>query len=153
YMLAAIHQAADRPDAAVAVLSECEGIYERLGQAKFLDARPLIADVKIRRAGALADQGLGASAVVEAATAVTTYMQITGSADGEKQMLDLARVLARNSLILARFGDPDMAVASADRAVRTYLTHPVNPEHAGYFCQALAQAALIHLDQGRLDLG
>jgi hypothetical protein len=94
YMLAAVHQAAGRPDAAIAVLSECEGIYERLGQARFLNARPLIADVKIRRAGALADQGLGASAVVEADAAVATYLQITGGGADEKQRPDLARVLA-----------------------------------------------------------
>jgi hypothetical protein len=160
YMLASIHLEASRPDAAIAALAECEEIYLQLGRAGFVDARPLVADVKMRRAAAMAVKGLGASAVTEADACVASYLELTGGALHEKRSRDLARVLARNSLILARFGDPDLAVGSADFAVRIYLAQRVgtgqftiHEEDIGYLRQAAAQAALIHLRHGRLEDG
>lgn len=116
----------------------------------------MIADVQLRRAGAFALQRRGASAIVELDSAVTAYIQLTGGGPS----LDLARALSRNGLFLALFGDPDMAVGSADQALRIYLTTQkqggplqIRAEDAGYLNQAAACAGIIHLRFGRQDIG
>lgn len=114
YGLAASYTAVGRPAEAVAVLDECEQAYR--GLAGTHDPAPLLADVRARRGLAQWERGHIASAVLELDRAVREYVRL---ADEDDQLApDLARVLAVNARVLADVGDPDLAVASADLAVR-----------------------------------
>lgn len=156
YLLAATQIAERRADSALASLEECEQRYLQMGRAGVLDANPRIADVQLRRAAAYSLQRRGASAIIELDAAVSTYLQVTGGGPGR----DLARALSRNGVIMTLFGDPDVAVGSADQAVRIYVTLQSNggkfqipADDAGYLNQAAACAAITHLRFGRQDIG
>src|SRR2546430_9259354 len=77
YLLGAVYLAADRPAESVDALDESERLYRRLDGQSGPDTGALVADVQIRRAATRAAQGRGASAMSEAATAVTTYIDLT----------------------------------------------------------------------------
>lgn len=156
YFLGNVYFARRRFKAAIKVLNRSEAIYRKLDEAKFLSAAPLIADVQMRRARVMAAEGRGASAAVEADEAVSTYLALTGAKADHPMSRDLARILAGNGIVLAWYGDPDLAVGSADRAVRIYVTQrsksgklEISTDEIGDFSDAAARAALIHLQQGR----
>ena len=157
YSVSAVYAASSRLDAAIDALSKSEALYRKLDRARYLDARLLVADVQIRRAGVMALQGRGASAVVEADEAVTTYCQSAEHKNAAFQR-ELARVLARNGPVLADFGDSDLAVGLCECSIRSYISSQpaagrfaMRSDEASYLCQAAAQAALIHLSHGRKE--
>ncbi|HST64486.1 MAG TPA: hypothetical protein VLM05_04795, partial [Mycobacteriales bacterium] len=76
--------------------------------------------------------------------------QATGDDPGDPRSLDLARVLAVNADVLAAYGDPDLAVSSADLAVRRSLQHGGGDE--AHLRRALAVAVAVHAAHGRHDL-
>jgi tetratricopeptide (TPR) repeat protein len=102
---------AGRPAEAIAVLDEAEEACGRGPEER-------IADVQARRAIAYGLTGAGASAVVDAQSALLAHRDGGDGAGGR----GLARVLAVNADVLAAYGDPDLAVASADLAIRLFLT-------------------------------
>jgi hypothetical protein len=153
-----------RPADAVEALGESEQLYRSItGLVGIPDTAPLIADVGARRALALAADGRGGSAVPEAEAAVAFYEQYEQAATNADVAMsrrrDLARVCATNAEILTRFGDPDVAVASADRALRLYLSRErtptrfaIDPGDVGYLVTAASVAATIHGWHGRIDV-
>jgi hypothetical protein len=125
-----------RADEAIVALDEaeevCDGCAER-------------ADVQVRRAIGYGLTGAGASAVVDAQSAVLHHR------DGKRW--DCARALAVNADVLAAYGDPDLAVASADLAVRLLLGRGSGggPDREE-LRRALAVAVAVHGAHGREDL-
>jgi hypothetical protein len=159
YSQASMLTRAGRPADAVQALDESEQLYRSLGGTPGMpDIPPLVADISARRALALAGDGRGASAVPEAAAAVAFYEEMAGTDPARSRQRDLARVCADNAEVLARFGDPDIAAASADRAVRLYLsgappgTLCVSREDVGYLVTAASVGATIHAWHGRIEV-
>ena len=135
--------AAGRLEEAVRALDRAEQAYGRLSPRRF-PAADRIADVQARRALAYGLAGAGGSAIVDAQSAVVHYRQSPGDEPG------LARVLAVNADVLAGYGDPDLAVSSADLAVRIFLQH--GAEDDADLRRALAVAVAVHGAHGRHDL-
>jgi tetratricopeptide (TPR) repeat protein len=133
---------AGRFEEAVHALDQAETAYERLSPRRF-PAADRIADVRARRALAYGMAGAGGSAIVDAQSAVLHHRQGASA-------LDLARALAGNADVLAAYGDPDLAVASADLAVRLFLQH--GGEGDPQLRRALAVAVAVHGAHGRHDL-
>src|SRR5690606_25286158 len=119
YAVAELHLNAGEHDAALAALAECEEAYRGLERSP-ADIDMLLADVELRRARVHAAAGRGASAIVAAQSAVAAYLR-SGIDDRDPHYLDLARAFAWNADILLVYGDPDVAVASADSAIRMIL--------------------------------
>lgn len=134
---------AGRPGEAVRALDRAEQAYGRLSPRRF-PAADRIADVQARRALAYGLAGAGGSAIVDAQSAVVHYRQSPGAEPG------LARALAANADVLAAYGDPDLAVSSADLAVRLFLQH--GAEDDADLRRALAVAVAVHTAHGRHDL-
>jgi tetratricopeptide (TPR) repeat protein len=158
YALGSLHTDAARWNAAVTVLEEAEKVYRELAGRGADGIEPLIADVKARRATARMLGGRGASAVLEVDEAVSYHLGLPASEQTAARSLDMARVLTSNATILDRFGDPDLAVASADRAIRLYtsLADAINaaPDLDFQFEHLLAVAdiaARIHSASRRFD--
>ncbi len=118
YALGALHIDADRWNVAVTVLEDSEKAYRELAGRGADGVESLIADVKARRARARMLGGRGASAVLEVDEAVSYQRSLSAGQETAARCLDMARILTSNAVILDRFGDPDLAVASADRAIR-----------------------------------
>jgi hypothetical protein len=121
-----------RPDEATVVPDEAE---EESGR------RP---DGQVRRALADGLAGAGASALVEAQSAVLDHR------GGRRR--ELARALAVNADVLAAYGDPDLAVASADLAIRLFLRGRRLRADREELRRALAVAVAVHTAHGRHDL-
>jgi tetratricopeptide (TPR) repeat protein len=161
YSLGSMLTGAGQAGQAVQVLDESEQFYRQItGSPGMPQTAPLIADIAVRRALAFAADGRGASAVLEAAKAVEFYEPLADAGGGGPHRRDFARVCADNAKILARFGDPDMAVGSADRALRIYLSRrsaqnrvAVERQDIGYLVTAASVAAPIHAWYGRADVG
>jgi tetratricopeptide (TPR) repeat protein len=158
YLLGSLHIDADRWNTAVTVLEDAEKTYRELAGRGAGGIEPLIADVKARRATARMLGGRGASAVLEVDEAVSYHLSVPASQQTAARSLDMARILTSNAVILDRFGDPDLAVASADRAIRLYtsLADAINaaPDLDFQFEHLLAVAdiaARIHSASQRLD--
>lgn len=159
YELAGSLNASGRHEEALAALHEAQLGYTELSDAGVLDATSFLADVRARRAMTQAHRGWGATAVLEMDGAVIAYGQLVGGPDSLHHQPDFARVLAMNALILRRYGDPDLAVASADAAVQLFLqlAGQINESaqslsYARYLCSATAVSADIHASEHRLDL-
>jgi hypothetical protein len=141
---------------AIGALDESEEVYSGLsGEALPVDA--WIADVRARRGITHAARGAGASALADAQSALLGYRMIDTVAD-----LDVARVLALSSDVFGTFGDPDLAVATADFAIQVYTNHfemcKFSPRclpsrHAGYFARAAEVSALIRAAHGYDQVG
>lgn len=157
YELAASLNALERYDEALVALDNAESGYIELASSGQVDVAPQLADVQARRAMTQAHRGYGATAVLEIDSAVITYGALSA---GEASLQpDFARVLAMNALILRRYGDADLAVASADAAIRLFLQlagqindAPQAPSYARYLCTASAVAADIHAEAGRFEV-
>src|SRR6202046_3228650 len=156
--LGSLHIDAERWNVAVTVLEDAEKTWRELARRGAAGVEPLIADVKARRARARMLGGRGASAVLEGDEAVLYHRGLPASQQTTARSLDLARILTSNAVILDRFGDPDLAVASADRAIRLFpsLADAINaaPDLDFQFDHLLAVADIatrIHSSSGRLD--
>jgi tetratricopeptide (TPR) repeat protein len=156
--LGSLHIEADRWDVAVTVLEDSERAYRELAARGVSGIEPLIADVKARRAQARMLGGRGASAVLEVGEAVSYHLGLPPGQHTPARSLGMARILTSNAMILDRFGDPDLAVASADRAIRLYtsLADAINaaPDldfQFDYLLTVADIAARIHSTSGRLD--
>jgi tetratricopeptide (TPR) repeat protein len=159
YELAGSLNASGRYEEALAALHQAQLGYTELGDAGVLDPACFLADIRARRAMTHAHRGYGASAVLEMDGAVIAYGQLVGGEGGLLLQPDFARVLAMNALILRRYGDPDLAVASADAAIQLFLQlsdqindNPQALSYARYLCSATEVSADVHAAQGRLDL-
>lgn len=150
--------AADQPEEAVAALDEAEDVYLSLPADRF-PVPDLVADVQARRGTAYGMAGAGASAMVDAQSAVVHYRRVSSGDLDDPGHRDLARVLAINADVLAAYGDPDLAVGSADQAVRLYLRQatainaaPDAGVHVAHLRRAVAIAVAVHAAHGREDL-
>lgn len=156
--IGALHADAGRWEAAVTALDESEKEYRQLAGRGASDVEPLIVEVRARRARAKMTGGKGATAVLELDEAVTAQRRLRAAQPTARSSLELARILTFNTVVLDRFGDPDLAVASADLAIRLYMSAadainaaPDLDFQFGYL-QAVADiAARIHAAAG--DLG
>jgi hypothetical protein len=99
---------------------------------------------QVRRALAYGLAGAGASALVEAQSAVLQHR------GGRRR--ELARALAVNADVSAAYGDPDLAVASADLAIRLFLRGRRLGADREDLRRALAVAVAVHAAHGRDDL-
>jgi tetratricopeptide (TPR) repeat protein len=159
YSLGSLHYALEDYPAAIAALDECERLYQDLGGRGVVDAGRLVADVKTRRGRAKMAQGRGVSAVLELDEAVVSYRMLFTGNQSDENALGLARVLTFNAEVQFVCGDPDVAVASADHAIRLYLNRavaanndPRGPSmHSSYFSKAAEIAAEIHGIYGRFE--
>jgi tetratricopeptide (TPR) repeat protein len=158
YNIASSLSAIGRPIEALEVLGESEQKYLKVGAAGLEPTDALLADVQARKALAKYACGYGASAVVDLNVAIVGYASLSIGRD-HPLYLDLARVLSMNALVLRSYGDPDLAVASADYAIRAYLyrASEVNGTasaaiHASYLRMAAGVASEIHAAHGRMNL-
>lgn len=161
YGLGSTLVSAEQPNEALAALTECAGIYEDLAELGEPDMQPLIADVRVRKAQVLSKLGRGVSAVVESDRAVMTYLDLGADNSDHPLCLDLARVLSLNANVLYNHGDHDLAVCSADWAVRYYLAKaealnnaPLSQSfmHGRYLRGSAGIAARVHTEQGRPEI-
>lgn len=158
FQLGALPIEADRWDVAVTVLEDSERAYRELASRGASCIEPLIADVKARRARARLAGGRGASAVLEVDEAVSYHLGQPAAQQAPARSLGMARVLTSSAVILDRFGDPDLAVVSADRAIRLYtsLADAINaaPDldfQFEYLLTVADVAARIHSASGRAE--
>lgn len=161
YGLGSTLVSARQPDRALAALTECAGVYEELAELGEPDMRPLVADVRARKAQVLTQLGRGVSAVMESDQAVMTYLDLGADNSAHPLCLDLARVLSLNANVLYAYGDRDLAVCSADWAVRFYLSkaEAINSAslaeafmHGRYLRGSAGIAARVHSEQGRPEI-
>jgi tetratricopeptide (TPR) repeat protein len=158
YSLGAYLTTAQQPEEAVKVLNECEQVYLNLQETSSrIDV--LLADVAARRGVAHAVLGKGASAVVDLQSAVQSYHARGSSEPTDPHYFDFARVLAINADVLRAFGDPDLAVASADWAIVLYVNESARANrsvdaalHPLYLRRAVDVAVMIHKANGREDV-
>ncbi|MEU1518368.1 hypothetical protein ABZ490_40540 [Streptomyces sp. NPDC005811] len=158
YGLGSALRSIDEPEQAVEALWECAEIYEELDGLGEPGMRARAADVHARAAQALSALDNGVSAVLESDQAVAAYVELGADAVGHPLFLDLARVLTLNALVMFVHGDGDLAVRSADRAVRAYLSRAdeINAGsfeevavHGRYLRDAAEVAARVHTAQDR----
>lgn len=99
-----------------------------------------------------AGAGRGASALVAAEAGVRGHLdRFVGDQPFDAPM---AAALSQHASVLHRFGDPDLAVAAADLAVRTYLHHQSDlvGGHVIAFRRATAVAVDVHRAFGRGEI-
>lgn len=103
--------------------------------------------------------GHGASAVLTLDEALSGYDAVGANLPHSPYFLDYAHAFLVNADILRRYGDPDLAVASADGAIRQYLhkrdeiNSPAGQRiHLDRFNRALAIASELHAAGGRFGL-
>ncbi len=159
YNLASLLVSAGDPAAAVPELDDCLDLYESLTGA-VVDPGLLCADVRARRGLAGAAVGRAASAIVDAGAAVLAYLEATSGDIDHPLGSDVARVVCMNAVVLARHGDPDLAVSSADAALAWYSCAAerspggrLPAEDGGYLRSAAAVSAMFHLAAGQLAEG
>ena len=152
-----------RPADALAALSESEQGYVELRDARGLQTDKLIADVRARRGLVESELGRGASAVLDLDAAITTYLRLLkrpGMTPELDDLLNLARVASINASVLRRYGDPNLAVISADHAITVYFSHAqeinrrpmIAHMHAQYLRAAAGVAVAIHAVHQRLEI-
>jgi hypothetical protein len=114
---------------------------------------------RVSEGQAQAAAGHGASAVLTLDEALSGYDAAGANLPGSPYFLDSAQAFLVNADILRRYGDPDLAVASADGAIRQYLhkRDEINSSdgqriHLGRFHRALAIASELHAAGGRFGL-
>jgi hypothetical protein len=159
YNLASLLISAGDPAAAVPELDDCLDLYESLTGA-VADPGLLCADVRARRGLARAAVGRAASGIVDAGAAMLAYLEATSGDIDHPLGTDVARVICVNAVVLARHGDPGLAVASADAALAWYLCAAqrspggwLPAEDGGYLRSAAAVSAMFHLAAGQLAEG
>lgn len=145
-----------RPAEAIAALEESERLYASLPGDGSVAA---LADVRCRKGQAQAAAGHGASAVLTLDESLSGYDAVGANRPHSPYSLDYAQAFLVNADLLRRYGDPDLAVASADGAIRQYLhnrdaiTSSAGQRiHLGRFQRALAIASELHAAGGRFGL-
>ena len=113
-----------------------------------------LADLWVLRGMAQSSRGYGASAVLD----LDAGVQVFGAA-ADDYPLELATALALNASVLEDYGDPDLAVRSADAAIGLFLRHqdrldegPEGATNAHHLCLAARVAGDVHAGAGRLDI-
>lgn len=163
YAKASCLHAVGRVDDAIAALEESQRGYTDLRNAGRVEMERFIVDVRARKGRFEAVRGRGASAVMESDAALTTYLRLhtrPGTVPQLDDLLDLARIVSANAFALWAYGDPDLAVISADHAITIYFTHArainASPHiahmHTGYLRSAARIATEIHAVHGRLEI-
>lgn len=150
--------ALNRHTEAIEALDESERRYQEVSAGSIAHIEALFADIQTRRGLARHLRGYGISAALDLDAAVVAYRwQLTRQQD-DPYRLKLARALAINAHILRAWGDPDLAVASADAAMRLYKLAERTAEyraqataHMEYWHMAANVAAELHAAQGRLQ--
>jgi hypothetical protein len=99
----------------VRVLAEAEAAYRKAAPPAQRDV--LVADVRLRRAVALAEQGAGISAVIDAQAAVLAYISQARHDRVDEAYLGLARSLMMASDVFGAFADPAMALEAAQQGL------------------------------------
>jgi len=159
YNLASMLVSAGDMAAAGPELDDCLELYGSLADV-VAGTELLCADVRARRGLARAALGRAASAIVDTDAAVLAYLEATEGDPDHPLRLDVARVLSMNAAVLARRGDPGLAVASADAALMYYVsatehsaTGRLPAENGGYLRTAATVSALFNLASGLLAEG
>ncbi|WP_436770837.1 hypothetical protein [Yinghuangia sp. YIM S09857] len=123
------------------------------------DLALLLADIRARRAVALAGNGRITAALLEADDAVRTYTDLGAESWESGRLPDLAWVLSTVAPVRARYGEPDHAAATADYAIRLYVENAARinrrtdaPTHARCLFEAAQLASDLHAAAGRTDL-
>lgn len=159
YSRASVLTILNRPAEAITALEESEERYREAGAANVPNIDLLLADVHARRGLAQHTLGHGISAVLDLDAATVAYRQRFTGEQGDPYALDLARVLAMNAYVLHTWGDTDLAVASADAAMRLYNQevragrYQVHGTmHEGYWQMAADVAAELHAAHNRFKI-
>lgn len=141
-----------RYDESITRLLQAEQEYLALAHGTGDD--PYLADLWVLRGMAQSSRGYGASAVLD----LDAGVQVLGTA-AEEYPLELATALALNASVLEDYGDPDLAVRSADAAIGLFLRHqdrldegPEGATNAHHLCLAARVAGDVHAAAGRLDI-
>ncbi len=139
-------------DESITVLLQAEQEYLALVRGAGDD--PYLADLWVTRGMAQSSRGYGASAALDLDAGVHAY-----SASADDLPLELATALALNASVLEDYGDPDLAVRSADAAIGLFLRHqdeldegPEGATYAHHLCMAARVAGDVHAGAGRLDI-
>ena len=152
FSLAGLRSRAGQEPGALSALRDCADAYRDLAGRRFADVRQQLAEVEARKAVAQFGLKLGASAVLDADTAVTLYGELLAEKGGDEIALALASALLDSAEALALYGDPDLAAASADYAMRLCLPRQQAPGFsAARLVLAGAMASANHACAGRLD--
>jgi tetratricopeptide (TPR) repeat protein len=144
YSLAGALNGVGRFAESVQVLTEAEDAYQKSAPPAQQDL--LVADVRLRRAAALAEQGAGVSAVIDAQAAVLAYIGRARHDSVDEAYLGLARSLMMASDVFGAFADPAMALEAARQGL-SWIVEAVNSgqvdvrDHA----YAVIQAASVEL--------
>lgn len=147
-----------RHEEALAGCGESEQLYRGLEDAlgPWEPVRIWIADALTRKGFINHDWGRGASAVMDLDEAVATCRSAPHAHHAATHFTDLARILAINAKVLADYGDPDLAVTSADWAFRLFGNARANgkmtPAHVEYWGLAAGVAAEIHAACQRTEI-
>lgn len=149
FSLAGLRARAGQHREKLSALRECGDVYRDLAARRFADVRPELAEVEARKSEAQFGLQLGASAVLDADTAVTLYRELFAESGSDEVALGLAAALIYNAEALARYGDPDLAVASADYAVRLCLPRQQAP---GFVAARLKLAGALQAGNGDMTL-
>lgn len=125
------------------------------------DDDPYLADLWLLRGMAQFSRGYGASAVLDLDAGVQRYAALVESPGDPSPdtQLELATALALNASVLEEYGDPDLAVRSADGAIGLFLRWqdrlgdgPPEATNAHHLCLAARVAGDVHATAGRLDI-
>jgi len=150
YTLAGPLNKTGRYEEALSSLRESEQAYRQLEQLSGKSTRHLVADVLCRIGLTESERGFGISAILNLDEAFTIYRELVETSVAT-YVLDYARVLTGIAQVQFKFGDADLAVASADTAIKIYLTEAqtINASsqaslHSGYLLSAASVASEVH---------
>ena len=128
FSLAGLHSQEGQLREELAALRECADAYRDLAGRGFAELRPELAAAEARKSIVQLGLGLGASAVLDADTAVTLYRELFAENGADLLALGLAAALIYNAEALTLYGDPDLAAASADHAMQLCLPRQQAPD-------------------------
>src|SRR6266508_1387338 len=146
-----------RYDESIAVLLDAEQQY--LHQVRGVADEGYLADLWVLRGMTQYRRGYGASAVLDLDAGVRTHGDVVSGGAPVAARMALAKSLALNASVLQVYGDPDLAVGSADAAVGLFLQHadrlddgPPEATNAHHLCLAAQIAGDLHAAAGRLEV-
>src|SRR6266545_562644 len=146
-----------RYDESIAVLLDAEQQY--LHQVRGVADEGYLADLWVLRGMTQYRRGYGASAVLDLDAGVRTHGDVVSGGAPVAARMALAKSLALNASVLQVYGDPDLAVGSADAAVGLFLQHadrlddgPPAATNAHHLSLAAQIAGDLHAAAGRLEV-
>ncbi len=134
----------------VSVLTDAEAAYRKA--APPAQRALLVADVRLRRSIALAAQGAGASAVIDAQAAVLAHVGRASPDRVDEAYLGLARSLMMAADVFGAFADPSMALEAAQQGL-SWMVEAVNSGQADVRDEAIRQAMVRAASVERALLG